>query len=604
MRPSHALESKDNSKLPKTRCRCDPPIFLSMCSSYAGPMLEEGGLEKALEGGPKSVEYTALVEWLSKELKSLCKMEEHVNAIMSPEDSSSFLLEVSSFLKELGCGYSCLLEGHMSERLHTRQNRILLLDFLLTELEAARMVLVNKPELNKTMELQLNESSTASDLKNMLIALKFPKPPANITPGLLFGKVETKVETKVSLSVLLAQHVRLDITLGLLFGKVETKMKEVLSKASPELIGKPLFTGVLSEKQWHQLEELHKEMQQEYRLRREMLIKRIDVTIQSFQWSERVRNQQDEIATMFLSKRKALAIEPDVHLSDLLAAREDLAIIEKTSNASVRRNTQSSVNKVIIGRGLTGSRALGKGWKFINSRWLGGNEDPFPKSINLTVTPRTTKCDLRAMSLAALLVCCVDSASLCISHRSRTEEGDPVTSNLLLQRCPVGSNNVLEEAGVEAAAGVGEVTEEEEVVVVGAAIGEEGYREDGTREVVGVGFRTEVGAEAVTRTEAVEAAIKIGAATKGAVEVDIKTEGVEVVASKTEEAEVGAIKTEEAEVVVIKTEGAEEGVGVEAEGGAAISRTTIELRLALPSAQVAQQISRKTASLVYTLSLT
>nr|CAD7608406.1 unnamed protein product [Timema genevievae] len=346
---------------------------------YAGPMLEEGGLEKALEGGPKSVEYTALVEWLSKELKSLCKMEEHVNAIVSPEDSSSFLLEVSSFLKELGCGYSCLLEGHMSERLHTRQNRILLLDFLLTELEAARMVLVNKPELNKTMELQLNESSTASDLKNMLIALKFPKPPANITPGLLFGKVETKVslsvelaqhvrlyitpgllygkvETKVSLSVELAQRVRLYITPGLLFGKVETKMKEVLSKASPELIGKPLFTGVLSEKQWHQLEELHKEMQQEYRLRREMLIKRIDVTIQSFQastdttWSERVRNQQDEIASMFLGKRKALVIEPDVHLSDLLAAREDLAIIEKTSNASVRRNTQSSVNKVIIGR--------------------------------------------------------------------------------------------------------------------------------------------------------------------------------------------------------------------------------------------------------------
>nr|CAD7201876.1 unnamed protein product [Timema douglasi] len=500
---------------------------------YAGPMLEEGGLEKALEGGPKSVEYTALVEWLSKELKFLCKMEEHVNAIVSPEDSSSFLLEVSSFLKELGCGYSCLLEGHMSERLHTRQNRVLLLDFLLTELEAARMVLVNKPELNKTMELQLNESSTASDLKNMLIALKFPKPPANITPGLLFGKVETKVETEVSLSVELAQRVRLDITPGLLFGKVETKMKEVLSKASPELIGKPLFTGVLSEKQWHQLEELHKEMQQEYRLRREMLIKRID-------WSERVRNQQDEIAAMFLSKRKALAIEPDVDLSDLLAAREDLAIIEKTSNASVRRNTQSSVNKVIIGRVCV-------------FRQQGYHRQDM-----------TTKCDLRAMSWTALLECCVDSACLCVLRRSRTEEGDPVTSNLLLQRCPVGSSNVPEEAGAEAAAVVGEVTEE--VVVVGAVIGEEGYREDGTREVVGVGFRTEVGAEAAIRTEAVEAvAIKIGAATKGAVEVDIKTE----------EAEVVAIKTEGAEVVAIKTEGAEEGVGVEAEGGAAISRTII-----------------------------
>jgi len=41
---------------------------------------------------------------------------------------------------------------------------------------------------------------------------------------------------------------------------------------------------------------------------------------------------------------------PDVHLSDLLAAREDLAIIEKMSSASVRKNTQSAINKVIIGR--------------------------------------------------------------------------------------------------------------------------------------------------------------------------------------------------------------------------------------------------------------
>ncbi|XP_063229367.1 protein FAM98A [Bacillus rossius redtenbacheri] len=286
---------------------------------YAGPMLDEGGLEKALEGGPKSVEYTELVEWLSKELKVLCKLEEHVNAISSPDDSSSFLLEVSSFLKEIGCGYSFLMEGHMSERLHTRENRLLLLDFLLTELQAARMMSVNKPDTSNIMQVQLNESKTASDLKTMLIALKFPKPPANITPLLLFGKVEQK-------------------------------MKEVLAKASPELIGKPLFTGVLSDKQWHQLEELQAELQQEYRLRREMLIKRLDVTIQSFQWSDRVKNKEDQIASLFLSKRKALTVEPDVDLSDLLAARDDLAIIEKTSSASVRKNTQSSINKVIIGR--------------------------------------------------------------------------------------------------------------------------------------------------------------------------------------------------------------------------------------------------------------
>jgi hypothetical protein len=54
-----------------------------------------------------------------------------------------------------GCAYGSLMEGHMSERLHTRESRVLLLDFLLTELEAARMINVNKPDLSKTMEVQL-----------------------------------------------------------------------------------------------------------------------------------------------------------------------------------------------------------------------------------------------------------------------------------------------------------------------------------------------------------------------------------------------------------------------------------------------------------------
>lgn len=50
------------------------------------------------------------------------------------------------------------MEGHLSERLHTREHRIRLLDFLLTELEAARMVHVNKPDLSKAMEVQLVSS--------------------------------------------------------------------------------------------------------------------------------------------------------------------------------------------------------------------------------------------------------------------------------------------------------------------------------------------------------------------------------------------------------------------------------------------------------------
>ena len=64
--------------------------------------LNESTLKSAIAEGPKSIPFTQLVEWLTKELQFLYSLDEHVNAISSPDDSSSFLLELSSFLKEIG----------------------------------------------------------------------------------------------------------------------------------------------------------------------------------------------------------------------------------------------------------------------------------------------------------------------------------------------------------------------------------------------------------------------------------------------------------------------------------------------------------------------
>ena len=68
-----------------------------------------------------------------------------------------------------------------------------------------------------------------------------------------------------------------------------------------------------------------------------------------FQWSERIRPKESELNKCYDVKRAAMKREPDVTLANLLASREDLAIMEKTSSASVRKNTRSSINKVIIG---------------------------------------------------------------------------------------------------------------------------------------------------------------------------------------------------------------------------------------------------------------
>lgn len=57
------------------------------------------------------MEFTKLIHILADEIQKLCRLEETVNVMNGPEDSSSFLLELSSFLKELGCPYKNLVTG-------------------------------------------------------------------------------------------------------------------------------------------------------------------------------------------------------------------------------------------------------------------------------------------------------------------------------------------------------------------------------------------------------------------------------------------------------------------------------------------------------------
>lgn len=53
----------------------------------------------------------------------------------------------------------------------------------------------------------------------------------------------------------------------------------------PTQLGKPLFNPdkPLKESQWKRLEQLRKDLDAEYDIRRQMLITRLDCTIQSFQ---------------------------------------------------------------------------------------------------------------------------------------------------------------------------------------------------------------------------------------------------------------------------------------------------------------------------------
>lgn len=156
-------------------------------------------------------------------------------------------------------------------------------------------------------------------MRLILQTLRFPKPPSNITIKQLFDKLDTTIPL-------------------------------VLKKAGSDLVGKGIFQGFLSDKQWEILKGVHSDLNKEYKIRREMMLTRLDVTIQSFQWSDRTKGKDELFEKIYHDKRKSMLVDPNVDISDVIAARTDLAIIEKTSSASVRKNTKTPLNKVIIGQ--------------------------------------------------------------------------------------------------------------------------------------------------------------------------------------------------------------------------------------------------------------
>ncbi|CAH1792036.1 unnamed protein product [Owenia fusiformis] len=288
---------------------------------YTGPLIDENTLYSAVDAGAPTPEFTHLVAWLSTDLCGFCKIEENVGAITSSDDCGNFLLELSGFLRELGCPYPALSDGPINQRLESKENKLQLLDYLCTELQAMRVVATSKPEMfTSAMQVEVQaESDMANYMKNMLMALGFPKPPASITSFQLFSKIEAKI-------------------------------KELLNKLPADHLGKPLLKVRLSDKQWATLEEINSALLKEYETRRSMILKRLDVTIQSFKWSDKAKHKEDLVASKYQPIRKLLTSKSSVQVGALLSARDDLLKIEKTSNAEIRERTKCEINKVLIGR--------------------------------------------------------------------------------------------------------------------------------------------------------------------------------------------------------------------------------------------------------------
>ena len=87
-------------------------------------------------------------------------------------------------------------------------------------------------------------------------------------------------------------------------------------------MGKPLLTHDLNEKQWLDLAHINQALCDDFQMRRELLLTRLDVTIQSFKWADRLKKSNSEIASIYQQRRKELSVRQPVKVYYVLAARD------------------------------------------------------------------------------------------------------------------------------------------------------------------------------------------------------------------------------------------------------------------------------------------
>ena len=74
--------------------------------------------------------------------------------------------------------------------------------------------------------------------------------------------------------------------------------------------------------QWAVLERTIEALADDYSLRRQMLLTRLDATIQSFSWSSKMVGREGEIGEMYRERRDNLIPTSTVGIPELLAARQ------------------------------------------------------------------------------------------------------------------------------------------------------------------------------------------------------------------------------------------------------------------------------------------
>ncbi|XP_031716946.1 protein FAM98B [Anarrhichthys ocellatus] len=265
-----------------------------------------------------------LLTWLSTELTTLCP------ELRDSSRTGDVLLggELRTLLSNMLSPLTVLTSEVLGPSILNKVT-----EFLVSELQAAQIMKRKElhPEEKTTGDESEKEQRVKDDSRELTEFCQEDEDDDD--------KDRRKMETQAEWILLL--HA-LDMDASLQFTDVSSEVDSRLARLPCGAMTNPLLNTSLSSEQWAQVKKINQVLSEDYRCRRQMMIKRFQVTLESFAWGEKQKERSEALASM--PPLSSLSGSSRVSSSLLIAAREDKFLIEP-----IKAGTSTPVYKILMG---------------------------------------------------------------------------------------------------------------------------------------------------------------------------------------------------------------------------------------------------------------
>lgn len=259
-----------------------------------------------------------LLTWLANELKTVCPELRDWNKtgnILMVEELRNLLSSMSSPLTVLT---SELLSPYILNKIT---------DFLLFELQAARIIQQKESFPDETRADDQSEKEQRVEDHSHELSERH--------------EGEDQREAELQAEWILLLHA-LDLDPSSQFSHLLDELKTRLARLPRGEMTDPLLNSGLSTDQWMLLGKINGVLSEDYHCRRQMMLKRFQVTLESFAWGDKQEVCREALASV--PPLSSLASSSRVSSSLVMAAREDKSYI-----VPVKSGTSTSIYKTLMG---------------------------------------------------------------------------------------------------------------------------------------------------------------------------------------------------------------------------------------------------------------